>query len=358
MNLSESYFPKRISDKIIFLLLLFFIHSILFYHSSWLSDDSFITFRVVDNFLNGYGLRWNPLERVQVYTHPLWLFLLIPIQWVVREISISAYLLSYLCGILFIFVYCFTFSKFRNTFGLIVVSLGVFFSSRTFIDYNTSGLENPLSFLLLLLFEIKFYSLYLNSKQENVKIDSYKIGLLTALLLLTRLDLVLFLILPGYVLFWGIFKKQRIQFFKYSFLGIFPWVIYLAFSIVYFGSLLPNTYYAKTNVLFSFSERIFAGWNYIRISLKWDPIIICVFGSHIFWVFSGPILKRFTKIEWILSKKEKGILWISLGSISIVLFYLLWIGGDFMAGRFLGTCLIVSIFSQCFFLPYILKIQI
>ncbi|UOG39848.1 hypothetical protein MAL08_18120 [Leptospira noguchii] len=349
MNLSESYFPKRISDKIIFLLLLFFIHSILFYHSSWLSDDSFITFRVVDNFLNGYGLRWNPLERVQVYTHPLWLFLLIPIQWVVREISISAYLLSYLCGIFFIFVYCFTFSKFRNTFGLIVVSLGVFFSSRTFIDYNTSGLENPLSFLLLLLFEIKFYSLYLNSKQENVKIDSYKIGLLTALLLLTRLDLVLFLILPGYVLFWEIFKKQRIQFLKYSFLGIFPWMIYLAFSIVYFGSLLPNTYYAKTNVLFSFSERIFAGWNYIRISLKWDPIIICVFGSHIFWAFSGPILKRFTKIEWILSKKEKGILWISLGSISIVLSYLLWIGGDFMAGRFLGTCLIVSVFSQCVF---------
>lgn len=100
MDLSESYFPKRVFGKIIFLLLLFFIYSILFYHSSWLSDDSFITFRVVDNFLNGYGLRWNPLERVQVYTHPLWLFLLIPIQWVVREISISAYLLSYLCGIL------------------------------------------------------------------------------------------------------------------------------------------------------------------------------------------------------------------------------------------------------------------
>ncbi|EMO03780.1 hypothetical protein LEP1GSC116_0769, partial [Leptospira interrogans serovar Icterohaemorrhagiae str. Verdun HP] len=90
-----------------------------------MSDDSFITFRVVDNFLNGYGLRWNPLERVQVYTHPLWLFLLIPIQWVVREISISAYLLSYLCGILFISVYYFTFSKFRNGFGLIAVALGV-----------------------------------------------------------------------------------------------------------------------------------------------------------------------------------------------------------------------------------------
>ncbi|UID85316.1 hypothetical protein J9305_18845 [Leptospira interrogans] len=349
MDLSESYFPKRVFGKIIFLLLLFFIYSILFYHSSWLSDDSFITFRVVDNFLNGYGLRWNPLERVQVYTHPLWLFLLIPIQWVVREISISAYLLSYLCGILFISVYYFTFSKFRNGFGLIAVALGVFFSSRTFIDYNTSGLENSLSFLLLLLFEIKFCCLYLNSKPENVKIDSYKIGFLTALLLLTRLDLVLFLFLPGYVLFYKIFKEHKIQFLKYSFLGIFFWISYLIFSIIYFGSLLPNTFYAKTNVLFSFSERISAGWNYIKISLKWDPIVICVFGLHIFWTFSEPILKRFTKVKWTLSEKEKGILLISLTSILFVLFYLFWVGGDFMAGRFLGTCLIVSVFFQSVF---------
>jgi len=25
--------------------------------TAWLSDDAFITFRVIDNFVNGYGLR-------------------------------------------------------------------------------------------------------------------------------------------------------------------------------------------------------------------------------------------------------------------------------------------------------------
>lgn len=46
--------------------------------SAWLSDDGLITFRTIDHFVNGGGLRFNLAERVQSYTHPLWLFLLAP----------------------------------------------------------------------------------------------------------------------------------------------------------------------------------------------------------------------------------------------------------------------------------------
>lgn len=35
------------------------------------TDDAYITFRTVDNFIHSYGLTWNTAERVQVYTHPL-----------------------------------------------------------------------------------------------------------------------------------------------------------------------------------------------------------------------------------------------------------------------------------------------
>ena len=35
---------------------------------AWLSDDAYITLRVVDNAVNGLGLTWNPAERVQAYT--------------------------------------------------------------------------------------------------------------------------------------------------------------------------------------------------------------------------------------------------------------------------------------------------
>ncbi|EMO33472.1 putative membrane protein [Leptospira santarosai str. HAI821] len=349
MDLPEVILPRKISGRIVFFFL-FLLYTFLFYHSSWLSDDSFITFRVVDNFLNGLGLRWNPWERVQVYTHPLWLFLLIPTQWIVQDISISAYVLSYACGILFLSYYCFALLKFRHGFGLILMSVSALFSSRIFVDYNTSGLENPLSFLLLLLFEIKFYSLYLNGEPKNTKIDSFEIGLLAGFLLLTRLDLILFLVIPLGVLLWKIFRDKRILFLEYSFFGIFTWLFYLGFSLVYFGSLFPNTFYAKTNVLSTLSERVSVGWDYLRISLKWDPIALFIFGMHIFWIISEPVFRRFTNTKWAPSEKEKGILIFGFGSIVFVFLYLLWIGGDFMAGRFLGTCLTVSVFSQSLFL--------
>ncbi len=56
------------------------IAAVLFYtylliRTAWLCDDAYISYRVVDNFVNGYGLKWNISERVQAYTHPLWLFL-------------------------------------------------------------------------------------------------------------------------------------------------------------------------------------------------------------------------------------------------------------------------------------------
>ena len=41
--------------------------------TAWLSDDAYISFRAADNILNGYGPVWNVGERVQAFTHPLWL---------------------------------------------------------------------------------------------------------------------------------------------------------------------------------------------------------------------------------------------------------------------------------------------
>ena len=43
--------------------------------TAWVGDDAYFTFRTIDNFVHGYGLRWNIAERVQAYTHPLWMLL-------------------------------------------------------------------------------------------------------------------------------------------------------------------------------------------------------------------------------------------------------------------------------------------
>ncbi|KAB2966015.1 MAG: hypothetical protein F9K18_06090, partial [Thermoanaerobaculia bacterium] len=52
-------------------------YSWVWYRNAWLTDDAFITFRTIEQFLAGNGLRFNVHERVQSFTHPLWLALLL-----------------------------------------------------------------------------------------------------------------------------------------------------------------------------------------------------------------------------------------------------------------------------------------
>ena len=57
--------------------------------SAWYCDDAFITWRTVDNFVNGHGLTWNVAERVQTYTHPLWMMLLTVAYFLTREANFT-----------------------------------------------------------------------------------------------------------------------------------------------------------------------------------------------------------------------------------------------------------------------------
>ena len=58
------------------ILLLIVIYAIVILQNAWVGDDAYITFRTIDNWVNGYGLTWNVNERVQAYTHPLWVLLI------------------------------------------------------------------------------------------------------------------------------------------------------------------------------------------------------------------------------------------------------------------------------------------
>ncbi len=50
------------------------LYALVVLQNTWLHEDAFITYRSVDNLINGYGPTWNITERVQTYTHPLWFF--------------------------------------------------------------------------------------------------------------------------------------------------------------------------------------------------------------------------------------------------------------------------------------------
>jgi len=66
---------------------------------AWVCDDAFITFRTIDNFVNGYGLRWNIAERVQTFTHPLWLMVLTPVYAVFGHVFYAVIGVSLVLGL-------------------------------------------------------------------------------------------------------------------------------------------------------------------------------------------------------------------------------------------------------------------
>mgnify|MGYP001770324793 CR=1 FL=1 len=61
------------------------LYVVIVWRTAWVGDDAFITLRTVDNFVHGYGLRWNVAERVLSYTHPLWMFVVLAVYAVTRE---------------------------------------------------------------------------------------------------------------------------------------------------------------------------------------------------------------------------------------------------------------------------------
>jgi hypothetical protein len=111
-------------------------------------DDAYISFRVADNFVHGYGLRWNVDERVAVFTHPLWLFAFSSAYVVTREAYYTA--LSLGIGFTLITIALVALRVAPGAAGALAV-IGLL-ASKAFIDFSTSGLETPLTYLLLVIF--------------------------------------------------------------------------------------------------------------------------------------------------------------------------------------------------------------
>ncbi|HUU27956.1 MAG TPA: glycosyltransferase family 39 protein [archaeon] len=291
------------------------LFAVVLWRNAWLSDDAYITFRTVDNFFNGYGLTWNTAERVQTYTHPLWMFLFMAFRFFTRETFYTGIFLS--AGISLGAVILFAFGIARNT-RTALLGTGMLLFSKAFIDYSSSGLENPLTHLLLLF----FLYLYLNSK-ISIKTLLF-LSLVAALGMLNRMDTAL-LYLPSLVyVFIKTADRRRIYAVA---LGCVPLLIWEAFSFFYYGFLFPNTAYAKLNTGIDSYSLIVQGCRYLLESVEMDHLTV-------FLIAAATVVT--------LVKKDKKLIPVVLGVVLYTL-YVVRIGGDFMSGRFLAAPLLCSV---------------
>lgn len=317
-------------EKIYLLTFLLSIYIAVLIRTTWISDDAAITLRTVLNFTHGFGPVFNITERVQAYTHPLWFLLISVLFLLIKNVFYSTIVLSiFFAGLAF---YLIIFRLSCSIEWAIICALSLVLS-HSFIDYSTSGLENPLSFCLLALF------VFLFKKQTFLISPRYLllINLIFSLIYLNRPDLIL-LVLPMLLMVDYRATQKFKNFYLYIILGFLPLIAWLIFSLIYYGFPFPNTAYAKINTGLTSEELFYQGIRYFLNSFAQDPITLILILFSIILAFKKP------------SALNLGL---SLGII-IYFLYVLKIGGDFMSGRFFS----VPLFASMIILANLPKIRI
>lgn len=299
----------------------------------WACEDAYITFRYIDNFLNGHGLVYNIGDRVEGFTHPLWLFLVTLPAALGVSIRLSALLISLALTLSTLILLAF-FDKNRKG-GEIAVpfALVLFITHIGFRDFSVSGLEFPLACFLMVVF-------YLSYKRYDLLARPIWHGSLLALLYLTRPELALLTVSFYAVLLYqatqALFSNQKARLtahIKNVALFTLPIIViaggYHLFRGIYYGELFPNTYYAKDGSGAYWS----AGLIYLRHFWYYSPILLVV----VLVTFGGALTNRKWR-RWLLSDKPRVVM---LLQAALLMIYVTRLGGDFMAYRFLLPVLVI-----------------
>ena len=124
--------PGRTTAEKAMLCIALILFAVVMIRNAWLCDDAYITYRTVDNFVNGYGLTWNTAERVQAYTNPLWMFVVSAVYAITREIYYSSLILSLAISFWAVNIIAWRVARSTATAILTVVTLTC---SKAFVDY-------------------------------------------------------------------------------------------------------------------------------------------------------------------------------------------------------------------------------
>lgn len=313
---------------------------------AWMGDDAFITLRTVDHFVSGRGLVWNPGERVQAYTHPLWMFVVSAFFAVTREPFYSTVFASLVTVALTLVIFLRGSLRLRGdsrlepSFGIALSCLLALGASRGFVDWSTSGLENPLTHLFIVSYVVLLYAGASLRTLVLVAVLAMLNRMDTALLFAPSLAWVLYRELvpgvntgtePGAST--GAADTRSITRAKLRRIATdlavasLPLLAWEAFSSFYYGALVPNTALAKLNHGIPRLELVQQGFVYLKRSMSYDPVAF------------GVIALAFAYAVW---RRTAHALALVAGATAYCA-YVVWVGGDFMCGRFFTAPFVVAL---------------
>lgn len=292
----------------------------------WLLDDSFITFRYAENWLAGHGLVWNVGgERVEGYSNFFWMVIsAVALAAKVDPLTAtrSVGVASYLAVILVTAIMAYRLVPYRSarTIGFVGAPLLLVFPDGL-AGFAGTGLETAFVSLLLVLTGVLGHLIV--PKRPALKLAA---GSVPLLLFLTRLDFAPYVVLSGLIsaadLIWV--QKQSLALVTRELLlrygvpaaGL---IIYMAWRIIYFGDIYPNTYYAKMGNAWN----VDVGLAYIVAYLRSSPQVI--------------LLAPFVAYAGFRRRPSSNATFIRFGALVLLVYalYMVKVGGDFMQYRFM-----------------------
>jgi arabinofuranosyltransferase len=308
----------------------------------WVSDDAYIDFRVVHNILSGYGPVFNPGERVEAYTDPLWVVLLTFFSGLLRFIDVEWW--SVLLGLVFTgggfwlaSLGTVNFAEHRTSKPIFPVGVLCVSCVAGVWMFATSGLETGLIFGWL---GLSWWMLVRSFLNENKGILAT--ALVVSLGFTIRPDMVLFTLSFGIALFVlrsqeGREDRPRRKLTLLLALTAIPLASEL-FRIAYYGMLVSNTALAKSASSIWLRQGLTYFTNFTGTYWLWIPFIILTvvtaYRMRTWWRF------RFRLEILLIAAPIVG------GLLDVV--YVTAIGGDFMHARMLLPGFF-SIFMICWF---------
>ncbi len=284
----------------------------------WVTEDAYISFRAIENLYHGYGFVYNPGERVEVTSHPLWAALLI----IFRGMGLPLAPVAAGMGLFFTFLGLYFLIRRASAAGAFPFAAVALCSISGFRDFSTSGLEFSLAFFLLVLF-------FLEVQEHGLLRHPAYLAVLLNLLYLDRPETALVYAYYSVFILFDVWKQDRPIAARFKTLvqwgspALLISGFYHSFRFAYFGALFANPYYAKAGLDTYYSH----GLKYLAHSLMYAPAI-WIAGGFVAAVLLLHKLRTLQKPVFLARSAR------DLGLFLLLTFYMVRVGGDFMAFRF------------------------
>lgn len=239
----------------------------------YIIDDSYISLRYARNLAQGYGLVYNPGERVEGYTNFLWVIFETAVVLLGGDPVLWVKIMGMILGV---FTWFLVLGWSREWLGgssyLSLIPAAYLSINGYYIRYSLSGMETNLYGFLIML------GIYFTiQKPDNRKPLISVLCFLAAAL--TRPEGILFALILFTYQGYRVHKKSMNRSHWVKCMGIFfiIYIMYLTWKIQYFGNILPNTYYVRMGTeLKDYINTWNEGFFYVIAFMKnhyWLPIV-------------------------------------------------------------------------------------